>query len=143
MHVSTPEIIREKLQGVLDPELFLSIVDLGLVYDIRIEKSGDTIETSTPEKTEKSAELQKTVVPEKHVSSENIETNKEASRNTAVILMTLTTIGCPLFDTIQNDIKKAVLVLPDIADVRVELTFDPPWEYSMMSESARAELGVD
>lgn len=86
---------------VLDPELFLSIVDLGLVYDIQIE-------------------------------------NK-----TAIITMTLTTIGCPLFDTIQNDINKAVLSLPDIDEVKVELTFDPPWDYSMMSEFAKAELGVE
>ena len=116
MKSSTPEDIRERLQEVLDPELFLSIVDLGLVYNIHIEES---------ESTEKNL------------------TQTAGTLRTAVILMTLTTIGCPLFDTIQNDIKKAVLVLPDIDDIRVELTFDPPWEYSMMSESARAELGVE
>lgn len=97
----TTEDIRKKLTEVLDPELFLSIVDLGLVYDIQIEDK------------------------------------------TAIITMTLTTIGCPLFDTIQNDINKAVLSLPDIDEVKVELTFDPPWDYSIMSESARAELGIE
>ena len=97
----TTEDIRKKLTEVLDPELFLSIVDLGPVYDIQIEDK------------------------------------------TAIITMTLTTIGCPLFDTIQNDINKAVLSLPDIDEVKVELTFDPPWDYSIMSESARAELGIE
>jgi metal-sulfur cluster biosynthetic enzyme len=101
MKPSTQKDIRNKLKEVLDPELFLSIVDLGLVYNIQIE---DT---------------------------------------TAIITMTLTTIGCPLFDTIQNDIHKAVLTLPDIKEVKVELTFDPPWDYDKMSESAKTELGID
>jgi metal-sulfur cluster biosynthetic enzyme len=101
MKPSTPKDVRNKLTEVLDPELFLSIVDLGLVYDIQIEGT------------------------------------------TAIITMTLTTIGCPLFDTIQNDIRKAVLSLPDIDTVKVELTFDPPWDYDKMSESAKAELGID
>lgn len=101
MKPSTTDDIKNALKEVLDPELFLSIIDLGLVYDIAIKDS------------------------------------------TAIITMTLTTIGCPLFDTIQNDIKEKVLALPDITDVQVELTFDPPWEYSKMSESAKAELGIE
>jgi metal-sulfur cluster biosynthetic enzyme len=106
MNQLTPQLItehiREKLTEVLDPELFISIVDLGLVYEINVSQDGR-----------------------------------------AKILMTLTTIGCPLFDTIKGEIEEKVRSVEGVTDVEVELTFDPPWDPSKMSEFARAELGVD
>ena len=56
--------------------------------------------------------------------------------------MTLTTIGCPLFETIEKEIKEKVGTLGGVTDVAIELTFDPPWSPDNMSESAKAELGL-
>jgi metal-sulfur cluster biosynthetic enzyme len=63
--------------------------------------------------------------------------------DTVHILMTLTTVGCPLFDVIHDDMVRAVKTVPGVQSVDIELTFDPPWTPAMMAESARAELGID
>lgn len=45
--MQTPETIRKALRGVKDPELNLNIVDIGLVYDIRVTETGDAHITMT------------------------------------------------------------------------------------------------
>jgi FeS assembly SUF system protein len=57
------------------------------------------------------------------------------------ILMTLTSPSCPSAESIPVDIEKAVREIEGIADVSVELTFDPPYSQDMMSEVAKLELG--
>ena len=94
--------VREKLKNVLDPELGISIVDLGLVYEITVSQDG-----------------------------------------VCRILMTLTTIGCPLFDQIHKDIEDNVLKIEGINEVKTELTFDPPWSPEKMTEDAKIRLGFD
>jgi len=98
----TEKLIKSKLSEVLDPELNISIVDLGLVYNVNLEKSGKTI-----------------------------------------ILMTLTTIGCPLFSTIEQEAKSRLKEI-GLAEDKIEfkLTFDPPWSMDKMSERAKAMLGI-
>ena len=96
------EKVKEYLEGVLDPELNISIADLGLVYEVKI--TDDT-----------------------HVN----------------ITMTLTTMGCPLFETIEQDVKSALkpLQIPD-ENIKIELVWDPPWSMERISERAKAMLGI-
>ncbi|MBW8332855.1 MAG: iron-sulfur cluster assembly protein [Prolixibacteraceae bacterium] len=61
--------------------------------------------------------------------------------NQANIIMTLTSPGCPVADMLVEDVRQAALGVDNVATVDVELTFDPPWDKSMMSEEARLELG--
>ena len=56
--------------------------------------------------------------------------------NTATIIMTLTAPGCPVADMLVEDARQAALSVKGVADARVELTFEPPWDKSMMSEEA-------
>ena len=93
------KIIMSKLHEVPDPELGISIVDLGLIYGVDIEGS-------------------------------KVRVN-----------MTLTTVGCPLFSLISEPIISAVKELPDVKEVEVNLTFDPPWNPEKMSEEAKISLG--
>ena len=58
------------------------------------------------------------------------------------ILMTLTTPACPIGPMIIAQIQETVRVLPGVKDVDVELTFDPMWSPELMSEEARAGLGL-
>jgi FeS assembly SUF system protein len=61
--------------------------------------------------------------------------------NNASIVMTLTAPGCPVVDVLIDDVTQAAQSVEGIQMVNVELTFDPPWDKSMMSEEARLELG--
>jgi len=59
------------------------------------------------------------------------------------IRMSLTSMGCPLFDSIEGEIKRKVKKVSGVKEVVVELVWDPPWHKDMMSEEIKAELGVD
>jgi len=62
-------------------------------------------------------------------------------KNNANIVMTLTAPGCPMADILMDDVTQAARMVDGIENVTVSLTFDPPWDKSMMSEDARLELG--
>jgi len=93
--------IVNALKKVLDPELNVSIYDLGLIYDITIGKKGDVY-----------------------------------------ILMTLTSVGCPLFATIQSDMEDKVQSVKGVTSVAIDLTFDPAWNMDKMSTEAKRKLGL-
>ena len=59
----------------------------------------------------------------------------------AKVLMTLTAPNCPAADMILADVEYMAKKVEGIGSCKVEITFDPPWEKSMMSEEARLELG--
>ncbi len=61
--------------------------------------------------------------------------------NKVNIVMTLTAPGCPVADMLVDDTRQAALSVEGVEDAEVELTFEPPWDKSMMSEEARLELG--
>ncbi|GAB1454408.1 hypothetical protein MASR2M47_44640 [Draconibacterium sp.] len=67
--------------------------------------------------------------------------NVDIEDNNVNILMTLTAPGCPVVDILVDDITAAARAVEGVENVNVELTFDPPWDKSMMSEEARLELG--
>ncbi len=68
----------------------------------------------------------------------NVDVDEE---NKANIVMTLTAPGCPVVDILLDDVTQAARAVEGIDDVNVDLTFEPPWDKSMMSEEARLELG--
>lgn len=96
----TKDQIMGKLKTVLDPELHINVVDLGLVYDVAVENSK------------------------------------------VKLLMTLTTPGCPLAAYFEKDLKEKIREVPEVSEVEIELTFDPPWDPSKMSQDAREQLGI-
>ncbi len=58
------------------------------------------------------------------------------------ILMTLTAPGCGMGDFLAADVKQKVAMVPNVDEVNVELTFDPPWNQAMMSEAAKLQTGM-
>ena len=58
------------------------------------------------------------------------------------VAMTLTAPGCGMGDILVDDVRSKLELVPTISEVNVELTFDPPWNHSMMSEVARLETGM-
>jgi probable FeS assembly SUF system protein SufT len=57
------------------------------------------------------------------------------------VTMTLTAPACGIGPVLVEDVRRAVLSVPGVADVQVELVFDPPWDPSRMSEAAKLQLG--
>lgn len=99
--MTTKKDIEDVLKKIPDPEIGVSLWDLGLIYNIDIDKDG-----------------------------------------VVSILMTLTTIGCPLFDLIATPIKEKVGELEGVKSVNVELTFEPAWSEKRLTEEARQQLGM-
>ncbi|KAA0546718.1 metal-sulfur cluster assembly factor [Bacillus sp. BGMRC 2118] len=60
----------------------------------------------------------------------------------AKITMTLTSIGCPLAGTITDDIRGALLDLPEVNDVDVNIVWSPAWSKDRMSRYAKIALNV-
>lgn len=93
--------VRQALRTVIDPELGYNIVDLGLIYDVRIEDG-----------------------------------------NQARIAMTTTTRGCPATQYLVEGAYRSAGTVPGVADVEVDLTYDPPWQPAMASLAAKRHLGI-
>ena len=100
----TEEQLKEKvieiLQTIYDPEIPVSIYELGLVSEVE-------------------------VLPVNNVQ----------------IVMTLTAPGCPAAQSLPVEVDQKVRQIEEINDVHVVVTWDPPWNKSMMSEAAQLELG--
>jgi len=56
--------------------------------------------------------------------------------------MTLTAPGCGMGEILVQDAEEKIAIIPTVADVVVQLVFDPPWNQSMMSEEARLQTGL-
>jgi metal-sulfur cluster biosynthetic enzyme len=59
------------------------------------------------------------------------------------IIMSLTTPGCSMGNSMAEDIKKQLSNIKAINSVNVEVTFDPPWNPKMMTDFAREKLGFE
>ncbi|HUW05046.1 MAG TPA: iron-sulfur cluster assembly protein [Williamwhitmania sp.] len=68
------------------------------------------------------------------------EVNIDDSRKVEVKL-TLTAPNCPMADQLIMEVNDRVAEITGVTDVVINLTFDPPWDKSMMSEEAMLELG--
>lgn len=60
----------------------------------------------------------------------------------AHITMTLTAPNCPMADELIEEVNEQVGLVPNVTDVAINLTFEPPWDQSKLSEEARLELGL-
>ena len=65
----------------------------------------------------------------------------EASSNVG-IRMTLTAPACPAAQFLPGQVKKAVEAVPGVADVKVDIVWDPPWSRDRMSDAAKLQLGM-
>lgn len=70
----------------------------------------------------------------------NLQVNEQS--NDVYILMTLTTPNCPVAEDMPGQVQETVKMVEGIGNVKVELTFEPPWDKDMLSESALLELGL-
>jgi FeS assembly SUF system protein len=100
------DVLKKKvidcLQTIYDPEIPVSIYELGLVYEAE-------------------------VLP---------------PYNNVQIVMTLTAPSCPSAQDIPVEVEQKVRAIEGVNEVIVIVTWDPPWDSDMMSETAKLELGL-
>ncbi|MBN1996429.1 DUF59 domain-containing protein [candidate division KSB1 bacterium] len=58
------------------------------------------------------------------------------------IKMTLTSPMCPAAQYLPEAVRQKVTAVKGVKKVDVEIVWDPPWSYGLMSEAAKLELGV-
>tara|TARA_B100000674_G_scaffold454196_1_gene426956 strand:- start:963 stop:1265 length:303 start_codon:yes stop_codon:yes gene_type:complete len=67
----------------------------------------------------------------------------EISDNKKVdIEMTLTSPNCPVAEELPNEVKDNIKKIDGVNDVNLKIVWDPPWDKSMMSETAKLELNL-
>jgi len=95
-----PQIVAA-LETVFDPELPVNIYELGLIYDIIVDRSA-----------------------------------------TVGIRMTLTAPACPAAQSLPGEVQRRIAQVPGVADVKVDIVWDPPWDRDRMSDAAKLQLGL-
>ena len=56
--------------------------------------------------------------------------------------MTLTTPNCPVAESLPKEVEDSIKEVEGVKKVDLDLVWDPPWDKSMMSESAKLELNL-
>ena len=57
------------------------------------------------------------------------------------VVMTLTTPGCPMHESISEGVRNALLSIEGVADAEVQVVWDPPWHPAMMTEAGQIATG--
>ena len=99
--MSLKEKVINEIKKIYDPEIPVNIYELGLIYDIKVDKEN------------------------------NVKVN-----------MTLTTPNCPVAESLPKEVKDSIMEIKEVNNVDLDLVWDPPWDKSMMSESAKLELNL-
>ena len=95
------EKIINEIKKIYDPEIPVNIYELGLIYEVKVEKN-----------------------------------------NNVKVKMTLTTPNCPVAESLPKEVKDSIMEIKEVKKVDLDLVWDPPWDKSMMSESAKLELNL-
>jgi FeS assembly SUF system protein len=67
---------------------------------------------------------------------------KITAEDEVVVLMTLTAPSCPVAGGLPMDVELAIKAMPEVKNAKVLLTFDPPWNPSLLSDEAKLILGM-
>ena len=118
--------VLEKLKNVIDPELFVNIVDLGLIYGVVVGADEAPAENK-PEQKRVDAEAGQEAQPEGVCVK---------------IEMTMTSPACPAGPQLISGAKKEVGSIAGVGGVDVKIVLDPPWTPDRMTEDAKDQLGI-
>ena len=105
-----------KLKEIIDPELGINIVDLGLIYNLLFQnKQGENI----------------LIDDKKNLSLKELQVE---------VIMTLTSPMCPVGPIITDEVKKKIDELAYAT--KVSLVWEPPWSQDKLSDEVKIQLGL-
>jgi metal-sulfur cluster biosynthetic enzyme len=116
MPVSEADVMSA-LRNVYDPEIPLNIVDLGLVYGVRL-------------------------VPAMQIASE-LAPQSNGEKQDVEVDMTLTSRGCPSNISIEGSVKNAIEAIPGVQFAKVNWVWEPQWGPERISAEGREKLGIE
>jgi FeS assembly SUF system protein len=64
------------------------------------------------------------------------------AQNVVGIQMTLTAPACPVAQSLPIEVRQKVAAIPGVADAKVDVVWDPPWDRDKMSDAAKLQLGL-
>ncbi len=111
----TRDDILTVLHEIPDPEMPISIVDLGLVAEVRVQAALQEVRGTTFQ-------------------------HSQECWNVVEIDLLPTFIGCPALDMIAGDVRAKVGQLPEVEQVQVNWLFDPPWTVDRITPAGRESL---
>ena len=114
MTIDTDDVL-EALKDVVDPELGINVVDLGLIYDVSLELEAPA-----------------------EAPTDSSQTTESDLNKIAVIDMTLTSAACPLTDVIEDQTRTALHGIVD--DFRINWVWMPPWGPDKITDDGREQL---
>ncbi len=140
----TEDTIREALKQVIDPELFVNIIDLGLVYTVTITPAAANETANAPQLAEPVAALASDGPAAGGAAGPVTPDSRLPTPDSANVLieMTMTSPACPAGPQLISQSKQAVSKLEGVGDVEVRLVMVPPWTPDRMTEDARDQLGI-
>jgi len=115
--------VWEALYGVEDPEMPVSVVDLGLIYGVDVEE----------------VDANRTGASGEDDANRADASGREHRSLRAVVEMTLTYSGCPAREMLRNDVRCAALSA-GVDEVEVRLRYSPSWNVNMVTEAGREDL---
>jgi metal-sulfur cluster biosynthetic enzyme len=118
MTIDTDDVL-EALKDVVDPELGINVVDLGLIYDVSLERE---VTADTPTDSPETA----------------ADVTAPDTTTVAIIDMTLTSAACPLTDVIEDQTRTALHGIVD--DFRINWVWMPPWGPDKITDDGREML---
>jgi metal-sulfur cluster biosynthetic enzyme len=136
----TQDMVFEKLKNVIDPELFVNIVDLGLIYEIDIDQAAATSEPAASVQVETAADAAETATDDSCTDSK--PAGGAGERVKVHIDMTMTSPACPAGPALISGAKREVGSIEGVGEVDVKIVLDPPWTPDRMTEDAKDQLGI-
>ena len=130
------DAVLEKLKNVIDPELFVNIVDLGLIYEIVVDGDKPTAEDAEAAPTPGNADS------EVQAAGEQVSDTPPVEGSYIKIDMTMTSPACPAGPQLIAGAKKEVGSIEGVGEVEVKIVLDPPWTPDRMTEDAKDQLGI-
>jgi metal-sulfur cluster biosynthetic enzyme len=116
MTVTEVQVI-DSLREVYDPEIPINIVELGLIYNVKIKPAMQFASELAPKPAE---------------PLEDVE-----------LEMTLTSPGCPSHVSIEQSVKTAIEKVPGVQSAKVNWVFQPQWTPERISAEGRQKLGIE
>ena len=163
------EAVFEKLKNVIDPELFVNIVDLGLIYEVKLKPGNATTpgltpgdspgaKTAVPAAAPSSASEAVSPSPQQAIPSVPGAAANEVQPPAATLAetpaiaagpitdvfieMTMTSPACPAGPQLIGGAKREVASIAGVGNVEVKIVLDPPWTPDRMTEDAKDQLGI-